>query len=160
MNETANTNSFDIEALPITITYMGETTKDDRWVCDQWRVVFSNERSTWTTCYYTGLGLRGEPLLRVQDGGPPPQRGTLMWERIEKSRPPVTPKKADVLCALCLDAQAADSNFNDWCINFGYDNDSIKALNTYKQCCDTATQLRHHFTPEQRKAITEIVDMM
>jgi len=59
-----------------------------------------------------------------------------------------------------LDAQAADSNFNDWCINFGYDNDSIKALNTYKQCCDIAVRLRQYFTAEQRKAITEIVDMM
>ena len=135
MNETANTNSFDIEALPITITYMGETTQDDRWVCDQWRVVFSDERSMWTTVYYNGLGLRD-------------------------NHGPVTPKKADVLCALCLDAQAADTNFNDWSINFGYNNDSIKALNTYKQCCDIAVRLRQYFTAEQRKAITEIVDMM
>lgn len=45
-------------------------------------------------------------------------------------------KKTDVIYCFCMDARAyLDSkNFEDFCNNFGYDTDSIKALKTYKAC--------------------------
>jgi hypothetical protein len=59
-----------------------------------------------------------------------------------------------------MDADAADYNFNDWCDNYGYSTDSIKAMNTYKQCLETAANLRSFFTKEQRDAIYMAVQDM
>lgn len=159
MSETANTQDFNIEALPVVITYVGETTRDD-WKCDHWSVRISGKDGHWTTDYYTGLGLRGPRTERVWDNGPEPSRGTLLWERLEASRKPVKPKIADVLFSLFMDADAADYNFDEWCESGGYSNDSIKALNLYKQCLDTATRLRKYFTKEQRQAIKALIAEM
>lgn len=162
MSETANTNTntFDIEALPINIAYVGETVHDNNWKCDEWRVQFSSKDGYWTKPYYTGLGLRS-PIPPLYLAINPPRRGTVAYERLEKAtRKPATPKKADVLHALFMDAQAADHNFDEWCDNYGYSNDSIKALNMYKECLDTAQRLRRYFTVEQRAAIEEVIKDM
>ena len=124
---------FDIESLPVTITYVCQTKRDNNWDCDQWRVTLQSKAGSWSTDYFTGLGHRSKP---------------------------VKPKIADVLYSLFLDASAADENFNDWCANLGYSDDSISAFNTYKQCLDTATQLRKHFNPEQRASIQSVIQDM
>jgi hypothetical protein len=41
-----------------------------------------------------------------------------------------------------MDADTADSTFQDWADELGYDSDSIKALSTYQACCEIAQQLR------------------
>lgn len=161
MSETANTNTFDIEALPITIKYAGETVRGDNdWKCDEWRVIFTRDNNSWTTSYYTGLGLRS-PIPALYLSINPPRKGTVAYEQLEKAtRKPMTPKKADVLYALFMDATAADYNFDDWCDSYGYSSDSIKALNVYKECLETAQRLRRYFNTEQRKAIEEIISEM
>lgn len=160
MSETANTNdTFNIEALPVTITYVGQTQRDDKWDCDQWRVQISNKDRHWTTDYYTGLGLRA-PIPAIYLEINPPRKGTLAYEALEKLRKPVKPKIADVMYSLFMDASAADYNFDDWCDTYGYSSDSIKALNIYKQCLETAQNLRRYFTREQREAIEKIVQEM
>lgn len=136
------TTEFDIEALPVKITYVGETTRDDNWKCDQWRVELSNKLGMWSTDYFTGLGLRSKPRAS--------------WDVAKPKKPTV----ADVLYSLFNDANAADYNFSDWCDEFGYSDDSIKALNMYKACLDTATALRKYFSPEQRAAIQSIIQEM
>jgi hypothetical protein len=65
-----------------------------------------------------------------------------------------------VLYSLFNDASASDYNFSDWCDEFGYSDDSIKALNMYKACLETATALRKYFSPDQRKAIQSIIEEM
>lgn len=137
-----NAIEFDIEALPVKITYVGETTRDNNWKCDQWRVELSNKLGMWSTDYFTGLGLRTQPRAP--------------WD----SRKPKKPTVAEVLNGLFLDASAADYNFQDWCEEFGYSDDSIKALNMYKACLDIATALRKYFSPEQRAAIQSIIREM
>ena len=156
MSETA---TIDFETLPVTITYSGED-EHDGWKCDHWRVRISNQNGYWTTDYYTGLGLR-TPIPAVYLAHNPPRKGTLAYEAMEKAcRKPVKPKVIDVLYALVLDADAADQNFDEWCDNYGYSNDSIKAMNTYKQCLETAQALRRYFTREQRQAIEAAVREM
>lgn len=44
------------------------------------------------------------------------------------------PKVADVLGAFLMDASCADEGFEDWADNLGYDQDSIKARETYQAC--------------------------
>jgi hypothetical protein len=135
------TTEFNIEALPVKIDYVGETVRDNDWKCDQWRVQLTSKAGFWSTDYFTGLGHRTKPDA---------------WGKTKPKRPQV----ADVLYSLFLDASAADNNFHDWCAEFGYSDDSISALNTYKQCLDVATALRKHFSPDQRQAIQTIISEM
>jgi hypothetical protein len=132
---------FNIEALPIKIDYVGETTRDD-WKCDQWRVQVSTKAGFWSTDYFTGLGLRSKPRAA--------------WDTPKPKKPTI----AQVLHSLFLDARAADLNFHDWCAEYGYSDDSIKALNTYKECLEIGTMLRKHFSPDQRAAIEAITSDM
>lgn len=139
--------------------YAGETKRDD-WACDAWKVAFTKTGvgtlagESVTFDYFTGLGLRA-PAGKPTDGGPAPRRNTLMWEALEKARKPIVPDVSDVLYALASDASAAESSFDDWCDDFGYDNDSRKALATYLACQETATKLRRMFTTAQLEAIRE-----
>lgn len=132
---------FDLESLPIAITYVGETVRDKDWKCDQWRVALTGKAGYWSTDYFTGTGLRAKPDA---------------WGK----RKPKKPSIADVLQCLFNEAQAAEYNFSDWCSDFGYSDDSIKALNTYKACLDTATAIRKYFTYEQRAAIEALISEM
>lgn len=138
---------FDIEALPVAIRYAGETTRDDNWQCDQWSVTISwrNDRGTgqFTTDYFTGLGLR--------------RKAKRSWA---KDAQPVKPKVADVLYSMFMDASAAEYNFDDWCDCYGYSNDSIKALNIYKQCMNTAAMLRKAFDKATLEQIETIIQEM
>jgi hypothetical protein len=128
-----------LESLPINIDYVGETVRDDDWQCDQWRVTISSKAGFWSTDYFTGLGLRTKPRAS--------------WDKPN----PKKPKVADVLHSLITDASAADENFHEWCANFGYSDDSIKALNTYKACLDIATHLRKHFSFETLRQMRELL---
>lgn len=53
----------------------------------------------------------------------------------------VGPNVADVLYCLFSDAEACDIPFDEWCRNLGYNNDSLKALNTYIECQRNGTRL-------------------
>ena len=151
-----NAVEFNIEALPVKITYVGETTRENNWKCDQWRVELSNKLGMWSTDYFTGVGLRkevkGTRAMHIKTTKTVGNR----WVAAE----PVKPTVADVLYSLFMDASAADYNVQDWCEEFGYSDDSIKALNMYKACLDTATALRKYFSPEQRAAIQSIIQEM
>lgn len=52
------------------------------------------------------------------------------------------PDLKDVLNCLFLDSMARDQCFEDWCLDFGYDTDSIKAKKTYESCLDNAFKLK------------------
>lgn len=126
----------DLENIPhARIRYVGFIEKDDGgsdgkpWPCDQWHISLPrhDKLANHTFEYFTGIGHREAP------------------------------KFTGVLHSLVLDASAADENFNDWCANFGYDNDSIKALNTYQECLAVAEKLSQCFTREELEQIRELV---
>jgi len=52
------------------------------------------------------------------------------------------PEIDQVLECLFSDSQAGSESFNDFCDNFGYSNDSLKALDTYRECMDINKKLR------------------
>ena len=54
----------------------------------------------------------------------------------------------DILSCLYWDSLSGSESFNDFCDNYGYDNDSLKALDIYRNCMDTATKLRGYKFPE------------
>ena len=53
---------------------------------------------------------------------------------VEKFTKAVCPPLSDVLECLRSDASAMYESFENWCDEFGYDNDSIKALTTHSAC--------------------------
>ena len=93
--------------------YITQRMRDD-WDCYEWQVEFSKVgvKKSFKFEYFTGLG-----------------------HRHEKSKKPIAPIPAFVLYSLTRDAEALDENFHDWCSNCGYDDDSLRALNTYQECC-------------------------
>lgn len=68
------------------------------------------------------------------------------------------PEIASLLHSLVLDSQAKHESFNDWCDNFGYNNDSLKALNTYQECCKIADQLYGFFPRDTVKKFESILE--
>ncbi len=61
-----------------------------------------------------------------------------------KASVPVPPNVEDFMYSLMMDAQAADCNdFEDFCGEFGYSDDSISAKKTYDACCETYMALSH-----------------
>ena len=48
----------------------------------------------------------------------------------------------EVLNCLFLDAQIAEDEFEDFCANLGYNEDSITALNTYKDLQSNTKKLK------------------
>jgi hypothetical protein len=138
MNATLDTIDT-LETLPVKIDYVGQTKQDQNWDCDQWRVTLSSKAGFHSFDYFTGLGLRHKP--KTSWATPTPKK----------------PKVADVLHSLIMDASAADENFHDWCANYGYSDDSIKAMNTYKACLNIAVALRKHFSPDTLRQVRELL---
>lgn len=152
------TNTIDtieaLEALPVKIDYVAEVLSkwdsDTPRTVDQWRVTISSRAGSHSFDYFTGLGLR----TRTYSGS------GRKWDATRKKHyndRPNAPKVADVLHSLIMDASAADCNFDDWCSDYGYSSDSIKALNVYKSCLETAHALRKHFSPDTLRKVRELL---
>lgn len=133
------------EGVKFRVQIVGPTMRDN-WECDAWRFTMAG-KMTYSGDYYTGTGNR---------------KLTKQAERMnklygyEKSKPePVAPCATDVLYSLINDSQAADMSFNDWCSDYGYNNDSIKALATYQACCKEGEELRKVFSRETLAELAE-----
>lgn len=135
---TTQENTFNIEALPVSIDYVAETTRKGRQ-CYQWRVTITTKAGVWVEDYFTGLGLRTKPKQSWRDPLP------------------IKPSIADVIHALTIDASAINESFHEWCDNYGYDSDSISAFEMYRKCCATGENMRKHFTSTERAAIADAV---
>jgi hypothetical protein len=176
MSEAIRQNVFQILALAgvaFSVRYVGETKRpqfDEQgkpgkaWECDQWEVCFSlamadgksrnpPPAATMQTAYHTGLGLRQLPKGKRPWGLDNTQnpRELARWKR--ENAKPVPPHAADVLHSLLLDSSALDQSFADWCSDYGYSADSLRALDTYRACCDIGQQIRRMFTHAQREAL-------
>jgi hypothetical protein len=69
----------------------------------------------------------------------------------------VNPSAAGILYSLLSDMSALDTCFDDWCGDFGYDSDSLSALNTYQACCDGGKKIRALFSNEQIEQLQELL---
>ena len=119
--------------------------KSDDWqeTADQWLCVINGVSFD----YYTGIGHRVKSGFRTESGYTfeEMKRKNLSEEGIKsfcKISKPVSPRLDDLLHCLTSDAQASEQSFEDWCGDFGYDTDSIKALDTYRECQKIAGKLR------------------
>lgn len=114
-----------IENLRFDIKHIRDPLKsksaDWKETADHWHITFFHDGGSFTTDYYTGSGHRKQKHGRDFA---------------------VKPDIKDVIYSLFMDSSAEHENFNDWCANFGYSDDSISALNIYKECLESGRKLR------------------
>lgn len=118
MSNTIETLSYEIRHIRNPIK---QHSKEWRETADQWLVEFRHDNGFFTVDYFTGSGHRKTKHGRSFA---------------------VKPDIKSVLYSLYIDGMAENQNFHDWCSDFGYSDDSISALNTYKECLEQAVKLR------------------
>lgn len=148
--------------------YLGEKKVwDNKQVSDHWSVKIGLHEFD----FYTGIGHRlgligtNYKLTTKQTDSVKPLRDILGKNRLDETvikleksdQYAVSPTQASVLYCLLLDANSAEQNFNDWCADCGYDNDSMKALKTYQAYCDILEKMRKVFTTKQRTELSELL---
>lgn len=154
--------------VTVTCTATGVTSRDG-WELDEWRFTLSNSAGLRINFeYFTGVGHREKPnadtrrraAFGFQGLTEADKKGQTCYGRrylaaVEKLRKPVTPHVAGLLYSLQSDTQACEQSFDEWCGDFGYDNDSIKAHDTYRACQRNGDQYRRLFNHAQREQIAE-----
>lgn len=142
-------------SIDYTAALMGETTRDE-WACDEWRVTFTKRAQPGgkpaeiETRFYTGTGHR--KTTKGRKSTDPHGRFSSDATR------PVTPTAANVLHSLLMDAQGAEQPFDYWAADYGYDTDSIKALNIYNACCEIRRQVNTFFTYAEREQLRAMLE--
>ncbi len=126
----------------------GHRTKRDDWDCFEWRCTFTRSPRSPTPAlsipYYCGLGHVLPSKFRKDS--------VFYVER------PWAPLAADVLHSLVMDATALDESFTNWCAEFGYSDDSLSALETYRRCCDITKQLRGFFGRDELSEVSKLLE--
>lgn len=141
---------------------------DDRedgktWEHFRWEISINGERFSYRTgtghfTRYFGTGRPGETVWDSQNkrNKKPEDRPVLAnselggWLHV--------PTALDVLECLLSDMDAGAESFDNFCANFGYSNDSLKALDIYRECMAIAPRIRKALGAELenvRKAIEE-----
>ena len=132
--------------------YCGETMRGS-WKCDAWRVTFERQGKSLSTEFFTGLGHR--KLIRSMPKCNPRSIFAEGWKReYEKT---VAPSAASVLYSLLMDSVALDTSFDYWCNDYGYDNGSITAQDTYRACCEIGYKVRRRLTVSERETLSTML---
>lgn len=101
------------------------------WPHDVWSVTLHHGDKTHTTEFKCGIGHYVERLGWLDD--------------VKAAEAAFT---ADVLACLLSDASNASETFEEWCSNFGYSDDSMKAMEIYRACQKTRAALQRFLGPE------------
>lgn len=126
-------------SIVVSFQYMGEQ-KRDNWLCDTWQATITNGKNQQVFDYYTGTGHRKFFKSVFFDTRVYSQQEKRRY--IEENSQPVEPVAAALIHSLFLDGEACNYSFEEWAGNYGYDEDSRKALETYLQCQKVGGQLR------------------
>ena len=70
----------------------------------------------------------------------------------------ILPAQASILHSVLVDAAAADQSFDDWCGDYGYNDDSLADQRTYQLCRDLLRDLRALLTTEQRSHVQTLLE--
>jgi hypothetical protein len=147
---------FEHMKLEFEVTLIGHTKKDN------WEGIKFNCRINGQDFEYTlGMGyakrlmvkgdhLRPFEIKKIKDEGYTVKvQVPETWKNIVNDTKTVyvdylskTPKLEEVLNCLFLDSMAHEESFPDWCDNFGYSNDSIKAKQIYEACIEEYFKLK------------------
>jgi hypothetical protein len=117
-------------------SYLCKNTEED-WHHYLWKCELITSKGRITTSFKMGLAHVIKSKYKWVDDKPKP------------------PTLEGVLYSLLIDADARNMSFNDWCSDFGYDSDSIKAFNTYQACCESGKKLDIIYTRADIEDIRE-----
>jgi hypothetical protein len=121
--------------------HIGLFLNDDLHLHDKWIVIIEGQEFE----YSTGIGHRINSILfasekykfsKVMNKQPKKERSNMLLyldevKKVSKVKPL---NLDDILYCLILDADCGTYSFDDFCSEFGYDDDSIKATEIYKAC--------------------------
>ena len=150
------------------VIYTGDRSLDKEWPCDSWLIQFNGVGFE----YKTGIGHRishekNKHRLNLKVQSQIKELKNILClstndraiiETNTKGTYAVMPTQASVLYCLLLDASVLDTSFTHWADDFGYDQDSLKALNVYNACCDNAKLFNSIFSREQQKRLSELLE--
>ena len=109
-----------------------------------------------TTPHHYRVTLSRQPFYYLK--GTKPQQSRLafdFWGSIADAKKGKHPSAYDVLACISGDVHCAET-FADFCSEFGEDEDSIKALQTFRRCSAFAKRLRAFFTAQEIDDLSEI----
>lgn len=120
--------------------YCGEVMKDNNWICDKWSITFirAGIKKSINFDYFTGTGHRVE-------------------NRIMAVVNPVFPHATGLIYSCIMSGDSCNMSFRDWCNNYGYDSDSIKALETYRACQEEYNKLQGLFSNKEIETLQELL---
>ena len=128
--------------MKIEAKYIGKRTDPEgKWEHMLWHVTLEHEGRTLETPWKAGMAhvvkRKASPFIN-------PRTSEGEWRDREGLTRPKPPDMFDVLYSLCMDAQSYENarDFEDFCGEFGYSTDSIKADQTYRACGESAKRLR------------------
>lgn len=133
------------------VNHLGLHLTDELHICDKYIVIIEEQDFK----YSCGIGHRVEldrfkkdAFIKVMNRKPQKTKSNL-YLYINELRAVSNPKPLnidDILYSLILDSQAGAETFDDFCDNFGYDNDSIKASEIYKSCQKNGKKVKTFIT--------------
>lgn len=138
--------------------HIGLFLDDNLWSHDKWVVTIEGQ----TFDYSTGIGHREvdnskwgakDNFDRLMKSNPKKTKEnlTLYNNELEKCSKVKPLQIDDVLYSLVMDSYVKNMDFEDFCGEFGYDEDSIKASEIYK-ACQKATKKLRTFVPDLNEA--------
>lgn len=150
-------NGFDFGSLPINIAYCGEIIEGKGgWDHFLYSVNIGTGKNMFTVHYKCGLGHMEKIRAFRPMPNPPYKKGTIAYQEwYDFNHKPKAPNNSDIMYSLLTDSEASNYSFSEWCDDFGYNPDSISALNIYQQCEKIGKQLNKVFSREQLQAMRE-----
>jgi len=131
--------------------HLGLFLSDDLHIHDKYIVIIEGQDFE----YSCGIGHRieldrfkREVFKKVMNKNPQKTKSNLYLyiDELKKCSKPKPLNIDDILYSLFLDSQAGAESFDDFCDNFGYNNDSIKANDIYKACQKNAKKVKTFIT--------------
>lgn len=135
------------------------TDKVQGWSHDEFSVSLSYSGKGFDSSYKMGLGHR-----KLVHGATKERGGGYFYASQFKNAEEalksdwlkiVPPTVADVMYCFLNDASGAEQSFKNWCEDFGYSDDSIKAWESYRACQETRDALIRMFGKEIFEQLVE-----
>lgn len=186
MNNTETLKSYEIaenelkemwETLGIesNVVKIGGAVKENNWACVEFRVTFKKGTNELNVPYYLGTGFMDKIIGYKYKLTKEEQRiYELMQKRTiirEDCKKEFAKKSADIAARYTpaskakpwevfsrLIADMPDECFDDWCSNFGYDSDSIKAKETYDTCVKYGFEAKKFVSREVQEKLINLVN--
>lgn len=107
----------------------------DEWkrTSNKWQILLTYFDKEYVTDFYMGCGL------------------------VNENRKPKKPQKKDILYSMIMN-DVSNMSFDDFCDEFGYDNNLIKSLEIYKACEEQTKAYYEMFDMEERETLRELLE--